>query len=81
MVKALIDISNNTNRILKVIKASYDLKDKSQAIDIMAKEYDELVFIPKIKTSYLKKYKKISKEKNIYIGSLTNFDRIFHLKK
>lgn len=81
MVKALINITDNANRILNVVKASYGLKDKSQAIDVMAKEYEELVFEPKIKASYLKKLKKISKEKTVRIGTIDDFDKMFHIKE
>jgi Protein of unknown function (DUF2683) len=81
MVKALIDITDNANRILNVVKASYGLKDKSQAIDVMAKEYEELIFEPKIKASYLKKLKKISKEKTVRIGTIKDFDKMFHIKE
>lgn len=77
MVKAIVTIDAEANRILNIIKAEYGLKDKSQAINLMAKEYEELVFEPKVKASYLKKLKKISKEKTTYIGTLKDFDRMF----
>jgi len=81
MVKALIDITDNANRILNVIKATYSLRDKSQAIDVMAKEYEELIFEPKIRASYLKKLDKISREKIIHVGSIANFDKRYGIKK
>ncbi|HIH49855.1 MAG: antitoxin [Candidatus Micrarchaeaceae archaeon] len=77
MVKALITINDEANRVLNIIKAEYGLRDKSQAINRMAKEYEELVFEPKVKASYLKKLKKISKEKTTHIGTLKDFDRMF----
>ncbi len=80
MVKAIVDISDNANRILNVIKASYGLKDKSQAIDAMAKEYETLVFEPRIKASYLKKLEKIAREKTVRVGSMKDFDRMFNIK-
>ena len=43
MVKAVIDITEDTNRILNIIKAKYGLKDKSSAIDKLVKEYAELI--------------------------------------
>ncbi len=75
MVKAIVTINDEANRVLNIIKAEYGLKDKSQAINKLAKEYEELVFEPKIKDSYLKKLKKISKEKTTYIGSLEDFKK------
>jgi len=79
MVKAVIDISEGSNRILNVVKAAYGLKDKSQAINVMAREYEELVFEPNVKASYLKKLEKITKEKTIKIGSLKEFKARYHL--
>jgi hypothetical protein len=77
MVKAIVTINDEANRVLNIIKAEYGLKDKSQAINLMAKEYEEFVFEPKVKASYLKKLKKISKEKATHIGTLKDFDKMF----
>ena len=41
MVQAMINISEKANKILNIIKAMYDLKDKSQAIEFVAKWYRE----------------------------------------
>ncbi len=43
MVKAIINVKEETNQILNIIKAKFGLKDKSQAIDKMAEEYSEKV--------------------------------------
>jgi hypothetical protein len=62
MVKAIINISDDANTILNIIKAEYGFSDKSQAINKMAEDYKELVFEPKIKDSYLRKLRKIQRE-------------------
>jgi hypothetical protein len=36
MVKAIIDVSKEANRVLNIIKAEYDLKTKSEAIEKLA---------------------------------------------
>jgi len=81
MVKALIDISDSANRVISVVKAEYGLKDKSQAINVMAREYEELIFEPRVKASYLKRLKKIQKEHTVKMSSMDGFDRMFGLKK
>lgn len=43
MPKAIISIDDKTNRVLNIIKAKYGLKDKSQAIDKMAEEYEDVI--------------------------------------
>jgi hypothetical protein len=81
MVKVHIDITDDTNRILNLVKITYHLRDKSQAINIMAKGYKELIFKPMIKVPYLKKMKKISKERTIHMRSIDNFDKQYRIKK
>ncbi len=79
MVKALVTISEQTNRVLNIVKAEYGLKDKSQAIDRMAEDYEELVFEPKLKPSYVRKLKKIQKEPLVHIGTLKNFRKRYNM--
>lgn len=79
MVKAIITISGQANRVLNIIKAEYGLRDKSQAIEKMTKEYEEMVFEPKVKPSYLKKLKKIQKEPLIHVGSLKDFRKRYQM--
>jgi len=43
MVKAMIDISEQANRLLNIVKAKYSLKTKSEAIERMAEEYEKSV--------------------------------------
>lgn len=79
MVKAIVDISDNANRILNIIKAEYGLKDKSQAIDRMAEDYNELVFEPSVKPSYLRKLRQIQKEPIARIGTLKDFRKRYNM--
>jgi len=81
VVQAIINISGKANRVLNIIKARYNLKDKSQAINVMAEEYEELVFEPQIKNSYIKKLNKVSKERKIKVGSMKEFDKMFNIKE
>jgi hypothetical protein len=53
MVQAIIDINERTNRILNILKAKYGLKDKSQAIERMAEEYEENLLEPALKPTYV----------------------------
>ena len=61
MVKAIINISENTNRLLNILKAKYGLKDKSEAIDKMAKEYEEELLEPELRPEYVEKIKDLEK--------------------
>jgi len=62
MVQAIINIDENTNRILNILKAKYGLKDKSQAIDMMAQQYEKELLEPELRPEYIEKIKKRQKE-------------------
>ncbi len=78
MVQAIINIDENTNRILNILKAKYGLKDKSQAINIMAQQYEKELLEPELRPEYIEKMKKRQKEKTVEIK---NFRKHFGLDK
>ena len=80
MVQAIINIKENTNRVLNILKAKYGLKDKSQAIDIMAKEYEQEILEPELRPEYIEKAKKIMKEKPIRLGTPKDLRKMMGLK-
>ena len=78
MVKAIIDIGKETNRILNMVKAEFDLKDKSQAIDRLAAEYGKLVRLePEVRPEYMRKLMKLRKGKHVMVK---DFAKEFGLK-
>jgi len=70
MVKAIINIDENTNRVLNIIKAKYGLKDKSQAIDRMAGEYYNELLEPELRPEYIEKLQKIKQQKGKHFKSV-----------
>ena len=80
MVQAIINIKENTNRVLNILKAKYGLKDKSQAIDVMAKEYEQEILEPELRPEYIKKAKKIMKEKPVRVGTPKDLKKMMGLK-
>jgi hypothetical protein len=81
MVKAIVNIDDETNKLLNHLKAEYNLKDKSQAINVMAKEFKRFVRIePEVRPEYIEKLKKIQKGKHIKIGSIEDFRKRYGLK-
>lgn len=65
MVQAMININEESNRVLNVVKAKYGLRDKSEAIDIVVKEYEENFLEPELRPEYKKKLFKILKGKHL----------------
>ena len=64
MVNALIKLNDNANRIVNIVKAKYGLKDKSEAINIITKEYENNLLEPELRPEYIKKLEKIVKGKH-----------------
>lgn len=73
MVQAIINIEDNANRILNIIKAKFGLKDKSEAINMMAHQYEEEILEPELRPEYKEKLKKIMKGKHY---SQKEFDKM-----
>jgi len=63
MVQAVINIPENVNRILNIIKAKHGLKDKSEAIILVVKEYEQELLEPELRPEYKQKLIKITKSK------------------
>jgi hypothetical protein len=62
MVQSIIDLGNKEDRILNIVKAKYGLKNKSQAVSLIANVYGDSFLEPELRPEYLKKLEKIEKE-------------------
>ena len=80
MVKAIVDIDAEANRVINVIKAQYDFKDKSQAINELARQYKELVLESDLRPEYLRRLEKLRSEPIIRVGSFRDFKARYGLK-
>ena len=81
MVKAIVDIDEKANKVLNHLKAEYGLKDKSQAINLMAEEFKRFVRIePEVRPEYIEKLKRIQKGRHIKVGSIKDFKKRYGLK-
>ncbi len=80
MVKAIVEIDEEANRVINILKAQYGLKDKSAAINKLAKEYREIVLESEFKPSYLRRLLEIQKEPIVRVGSSADFRKRYRLK-
>jgi len=76
MVQSIIDISENEDRILNIVKAKYGLKNKSQAISIVLNIYQDSFLEPQLRPEYLEKLNKIKKEKGIPFKNINELRKI-----
>ena len=61
MVFARININNYTNKVLNVVKAKFDLKDKSEAINKFINLFGEEIVEKEASEEYIKKIIEIDK--------------------
>ena len=81
MVKAIVEIGKEANKLLNHLKAEYNLKDKSQAINLMAHEFKRFVRTePEVRPEYMKKLIKISKGPHTKAISVKEFRKLYGLK-
>ena len=62
MIDARVKLNKYSNKVLTVVKAKYDLKDKSEAINKFIKDYGPNEVELEVKESYLKKLLKIEND-------------------
>ena len=75
MVQAMIDISKNTNQVLNIVKARFNLKDKSEAIEKVVLAYGKDLLEPELRPEYREELLKIDK------GKFKRFTSINDLRK
>ncbi len=75
MVQAMIEIPEEANHILNIVKARYNLKTKSEAIAKIVIECGANIIEPELRPEYLEKLKRIRK------GKYTKFNSIEELRK
>ena len=75
MVQSIIDLEENEDRILNIVKAKHGLKNKSQAVAMIAKIYEESFLEPELRPEYVEKLMKISRGKHISFKDINDLRR------
>jgi hypothetical protein len=61
-IQAMIEIPDEVNHILNIVKARYNLKTKSEAIAKIVIECSANIIEPELRPEYLKKLQRIEEE-------------------
>lgn len=72
----MIDISDEANQILNIVKAKHNLKDKSKAIERVILEYSTEMLEPELKPEFVEKMRLRRLEPTIKVD---NFKKHFGL--
>jgi hypothetical protein len=61
MVKNVINLGERESRVINIVKAKYGLKDKSQALSVIIKRYEECELEPQLKPEFVKEIENVVK--------------------
>ena len=67
MVRALLELDENTNRVLNVVKAKFALKDKSEAVEVLVNHYIETEKDPELRPEFIKTINRIKEQRSIAV--------------
>ena len=76
MVQAMIDISDEANQILNIVKAKHNLRDKSITIEKVILEYGTEMLEPELKPEFIKKMKKRQLEPTVKVADFKKHFRL-----
>ena len=75
-IKSLITINEREDCIVNIVKAKYRLKNKSEAIKYIIKEYEETKLEPELRPGFIDKLGKIRKEKHHRFSNINELRRM-----
>ncbi len=67
MVQAIITLNEHENRVLNIIKGKFGLRNKSEAINLIIKEYEKELLEPELRPEYIVKMRGREKEPTVKV--------------
>lgn len=74
MIQARVKMSDRTNQVMNIVKAKYNLKDKSAALDLVVAQYEEKILEPRYSPEFIKEM--LDSENDEVIGPFKNADEL-----
>ncbi len=71
MVQALIELDENENRVLNIVKAKLGLNDKSEAIKVLIDYYIENEGEPELRPEFIERINKAERGKFVKVGNFS----------
>ena len=69
MKQALIQLSEEANKVLNIVKAKHNLKDKSAAVEAVIEHYIECEGEPNLKEEFIERIKRAEKGKFVRVDN------------
>jgi hypothetical protein len=76
MVQSLVSLSEDTNRVLNIVKAKHGLRTTSEAIELVARAYAEELLEPGPRPEYVEKLERVKRERSIPVRSFAKRCRL-----
>lgn len=74
MIQARVKMSDRTNQVLNIVKAKYNLKDKSAALDLVVAQYEEKILESQYRPEFIKEM--LDSENDEVIGPFENANEL-----
>ena len=75
----MINLNEEENRVINVVKAKYGFKDKSQALSIIVKHFEECELEPELRPEFVERLQTVMKRGKVV--KVKDFAKEFGLKK
>lgn len=72
MVKAIVDIDEKANRVINIVKAKENLRDKSEAINVIIESYGKEMLEPELRPDFIKELLEAQKEKTVKVKNFAS---------
>jgi len=67
MVKAIVDINDEANRIINIVKAKEELRDKSDALNLIISMYGKELLEPELRPEFITELLNAQREKTVKV--------------
>lgn len=75
MTSAMVDLTPDSGYILNMVKARFEFRNKSDAINFVLQEYARESLEPQLRPEYARKLQKIRKQKGKVYASLAEMSK------
>ncbi len=72
MTSAIVNLTADNNLALNILKAKFGLRNKSDAMNFVVSEYAKEALEPELRPEYIRKLKRILKEKPVAYSSFAD---------
>jgi len=79
MTQAIVDITEEANSILNIVKARYSLRTKSDAINEVTLRYGAELLEPELRPEFVKRMQARASEPTTRFESIKEFEKYFNI--